>query len=168
MKKVLVLVFITTCAVMSYQGKILQQLSGKGIINLELAGKSTGAEIISLWNNTRYGDQTLLNVAEQNTHLDFLFILVYVLLIMTLSNAQMQREKTGWLNELLRLNLFLAFVIGSFDVVENIRLLHSFHHPANPAEFWQTDFIAWPKFIIAGWVLLVYLFSVIKPYLVKT
>jgi hypothetical protein len=79
----------------------------------------------------------------------------------------MQREKTTWLNELLRLNLFLAFLIGSLDVIENIRLLHSFHHPGNMAEFWRTDFIAWPKFVITGWVILIYVFSVIKGYMSK-
>lgn len=162
MKKILILVFITICGVMSFQGNMLQQVSGKGIISLELANKDTGTEIISLWSDTLYGDQTLLNLAQKNTHLDFLFILVYVLLIMTLSNAQMQREKTSWLNELLRLNLFLAFLIGALDVIENIRLLHSFHHPGNLAEFWRTDFIAWPKFVMAGWVILVYIFSLIK------
>ncbi|QNR86158.1 hypothetical protein H9N25_07025 [Pedobacter riviphilus] len=165
MKKILILVFIIICGVMSFQGKILQQFSGKGIINLELAKKDTGVEIIALWSDTLYGDQTLLNLAQKNTHLDFLFIFVYVLLIMTLSNAQMQREKASWLNELLRLNLFLAFLIGSLDVIENIRLLHSFYHPGDIAEFWRTDFIAWPKFVIAGWVILVYVFSIIKGYL---
>ncbi|TCD26372.1 hypothetical protein EZ456_13840 [Pedobacter psychrodurus] len=167
MKKILILVFIIVCAVMSFQGKILQHFSGKGIISLELANKDTGVEIISLWSDTLYGDQSLLNIAQKNTYLDFLFILVYVLLIMTLSNSQMQREKRSWLNELLRLNLFLAFLIGSLDIMENIRLLHSFHHPGNLAEFWRTDFIAWPKFVIAGWVILIYLFSVIKGYFIK-
>ncbi|NII82385.1 MULTISPECIES: hypothetical protein [unclassified Pedobacter] len=167
MKKILILVFIIICGVMSFQGKILQQFSGKGIINLELAKKDTGVEIIALWSDTLYGDQTLLNLAQKNTHFDFLFIFVYVVLIMTLSNAQMQREKASWLNELLRLNLFLAFLIGSLDVIENIRLLHSFHHPRDIAEFWRTDFIAWPKFVIAGWVILVYVFSIIKGYFNK-
>lgn len=162
MKKILILVFIIVCGVMSFQGNILQRFSGKGIVNLELANKDTGVEIIGLWSDTLYGDQTILNVAQRNTHLDFLFILVYVVLIMTLSNSQMQREKTSWLNELLRLNLFLAFLIGSLDVIENIRLLHSFHHPGNLSEFWRTDFIAWPKFVIAAWVIVVYVFSVIK------
>ena len=167
MKKILILVFIIVCGVMSFQGKVLQHFSGKGIVNLELANKDAGVEIIALWSDTLYGDQTLLNIAQKNTHLDFLFILVYVVLIMTLSNSQMQREKTSWLNELLRLNLFLAFLIGSLDVIENIRLLHSFHHPGNMAEFWRTDFIAWPKFVIAGWVILIYVFSVIKGYMSK-
>lgn len=167
MKMILILLFIIVCGVMSFQGKILQHSSGKGIINLELATKDTGVEIIALWSDTLYGDQTLLNIAQKNTHLDFLFVLVYVVLIMTLSNSQMQREKTSWLNELLRLNLFLAFLIGSLDVIENIRLLHSFHHPGNMAEFWRTDFIAWPKFVIAGWVILIYVFSVIKGYMSK-
>jgi hypothetical protein len=167
MKKILILAFVIVCGVMSFQGNILQKFSGKGIINLELANKDTGTEIVSLWSDTTYGDQTLLNLAQKNTHLDFLFILVYVLLIMTLSNAQMQREKTSWLNELLRFNLFLAFLIGSLDVIENIRLLHSFHHPGNLAEFWRTDFLAWPKFVMAGWVILIYLFSVIKGCLNK-
>ena len=164
MKKILILVFIIVCGVMSFQGKVLQHFSGKGIINLELANKDTGVEIVSLWSDTLYGDQALLNIAQKNTHLDFLFVVVYVLLIITLSNSQMQREKTSWLNELLRLNLFLEFLIGSLDVIENIRLLHSFHHPGNMAEFWRTDFIAWPKFVIAGWVILIYVFSVIKGY----
>lgn len=167
MKKILILVFIIVCGVMSFQGKVLQHFSGKGIVNLELANKDSGVEIIALWSDTLYGDQTLLNIAQKNTHLDFLFILVYVVLIMTLSNSQMQREKTSGLNELLRLNLFLAFLIGSLDVIENIRLLHSFHHPGNLAEFWRTDFIAWPKFVMVGWVILIYIFSVIKGYISK-
>jgi hypothetical protein len=137
MKKILILVFVIVCGVMSFHGKVLQHFSGKGIVNLELANKDSGVEIIALWSDTLYGDQTLLNIAQKNTHLDFLFIFVYVVLIMTLSNSQMQREKTSWLNELLRLNLFLAFLIGLLDVIENIRLLHSFHHPGNMAEFWQ-------------------------------
>ncbi|MCX2454325.1 hypothetical protein OQX61_23850 [Pedobacter sp. PLR] len=162
MKKILILLLLIIFGFMFHQEQALLKNSGYGIIDLELSKKEHGASIVSNWQQLYYGDQTLLSLARQNTHLDFLFIVVYVTLIMTLSNARMQREKALWLNELLRFNLFLAVLIGVLDIIENIRLLHSFHHAGNVVEFWPTCYLAWPKFALLVWVILVYAFSVVK------
>lgn len=162
MKKILILLLLIIYGFMFYQERALLKNSGYGIIDLEFSGKNHGASIVSNWQQIYYGDQTLLSLARQNTQLDFLFILVYVTLIMTLSNARMQREKALWLNELLRFNLFPAVLIGVLDIIENIRLLHSFHHADSVAEFWPACYLAWPKFVLLVWVILVYVFSVVK------
>lgn len=162
MKKILILLFLIVFGVLLYQESLLLKLSNYGVIDLEISEQDKGASIISIWQKTLYGDQTLLTLARQNTHLDFLFIIVYVALMVTLSNSRMQREKSSWLNELLRLNLLLAFLIGALDLVENIRILHNFHHVGNTAEFWSTCYFSLPKFALLFWVVLVYVLSLVK------
>jgi hypothetical protein len=161
MKKLIWPAFFVVAACMAHQGALLKS-GGNGIVALEFANATKGNAILTTYRNIPYGDTTLLEVAKHNLQLDFLFILLYVTLMLMLSNAQMQREKWPPLNEMLRLNLLLAVAAGGLDIAENIRLLHNLHHIGNPGLYWETYWLALPKFILAGWIVLVWLVSVVK------
>lgn len=163
MKKFIWFIFIALSAYMGYQGYVLQCLkkTGYSIFQLEIACKDSGQAILHTWNNIPYGNGTLLDVAKSNTHWDFLFIACYVLLIILHSSAQMQNEKSLFLNSLLRFNLFLAVLAGFLDVNENIMLLHNFRHVAD-GYYWVTIWVTIPKFVLSGWAVLIWLISVIK------
>ncbi|MES2418408.1 MAG: hypothetical protein V4541_09485 [Bacteroidota bacterium] len=166
MKKLIWPVFFIVVACMAYQGALLKA-SGYGIVSLEFANADMGNTILTIYNKVRYGDTTLLEVAKGNLQLDFLFIMLYVPLMMMLSNIQMQREKWTPLNELLRLNLLLAMLAGGLDVAENIRLLHNMHHIGESGLYWGTLWLALPKFALAGWIVLVWLVSVVKGQMLR-
>ena len=166
MKIILWIVFIFLLFVMRYQGSILSA-SGAGIVSLEFANQIVGIEILQSWANIQYGDINLLQLATINTKWDFAFIISYVILVITMSNWQMQREHWFPLNELLRLNLFTMSIAGILDIIENFRLLHNFHHIHSSADYWSTQYIASIKFILVGFSILIFLTSWIKSHLVK-
>ncbi len=161
MKIILWIVFVGLLFVMRYQGNILSS-SGAGIVSLELADKEEGTAILQNWANIQYGDISLLQLATINTKWDFAFIISYVILVITMSNWQMQREQWFPLNELLRLNLFIMAVAGILDIIENFRLLHNFHHIYSTADYWSTQWLASIKFILVGLSILTFLASWIK------
>src|SRR5258706_11981267 len=131
----------------------------KGILALETANRQKGKAILARWEQ---GTGNLMAVAKRITLHDFFFIFFYVALLIMLSNNQMYRETWLPLNTLLRLNVPLAIVTGLLDVTENILLLQNIHFsgPDQPylASFWVTV----PKFILVGWIVLVWLVSAIK------
>lgn len=165
MKTLLFAIFITIMLLLGYQNRLLQR-TGFGIVSLELANDgATGKNMLKQWQDRSYGDGTLLEVARQNVRLDYLFIVVYVCLLITLANAQMQREKAMPLNALLRLNLFLAFLAGLLDVAENLMIQHNFHHVLDPEPYWNTHWVALVKFVFVGFSILVLLSSYLKSIL---
>ncbi|WP_199141470.1 hypothetical protein [Pedobacter sp. ASV12] len=165
MKKVIFAIFLVIVFIMGYQGKLLER-AGFGIINLELAKDgATGKNILQQWHGSPYGDGTLLDIAKQNVQLDYFFIVVYVSLLMALANSQMQREKSVWLNNLLRFNLLLAFLTGLLDVIENIMIQHNFHHVLTAEAYWNPYGVALAKFGLAALSVLVLLFSYLKSFL---
>lgn len=161
MKNILWIILVLLVGRMLYQNKQMSS-SRFNLIDVQLADKQKGAQIIAEWKNSHSGDTSLLTVARANTKLDFLFILVYVLQLITLNNALMQREKKLMHNELLRLNLMLAVVIGLLDVSENFVLLHNFHFAGDENAFISTCYLSYGKWIVAGYVLLIMLASRIK------
>ena len=163
MKQVLIIILFVLSGIMYFQGNALLRGSGYDILDIEFASKQKTAEIVQSWHQLSAGDQELITIARRNTHTDFWFIPVYVFLIITLSNARMQREQRYWLNELLRLNLLLAVVAGSLDVVENLLLLHNFHYPGIAEACYSTQYVAGGKFGILVFVVFVYVFSLVVP-----
>lgn len=163
MKQVLIIILFVLSGIMYFQGKVLLQGGGYGILDIEFASKHKTAIIVESWHQLSEGDQQLIAIARRNTHTDFWFILIYVLLIITLSNARMQREQRYWLNELLRLNLLLAVLAGGLDVVENLLLLHNFHYPGAAEACYTTLYVAGGKFSILAFVVFVYVFSLAVP-----
>lgn len=161
MKIILWILFISLLVIVQFQGSILLR-SGEGIIDLELADPIKGLTILQSWAKMYYGDTTLLKVALTQTKWDFAFIFSYVVLIISMSNWQMQREKVFVINELLRFNLFAITIAGVSDVVENICMLHNFHHVFDSDSYWSSQFPAALKFILAGISIAIFLLSWIK------
>ena len=127
-----------------------------GILSLEFADSVKGKAILSSWH-----EAGLLRVARRLTCVDFAFIFFYVAVIITLSNRQVRNEPSIVLNALLRANFFFAVLTGLLDVVENILLLYDMNHLSD-GSYISTSWIAWLKFIVAGWAVVVWLFSFVK------
>jgi hypothetical protein len=164
MKILLWILFITVLSILVFKGSVLKS-SGNGIIELELAEKKHAIQILSHWSTLSYGDTSFLETAKSQTRWDFVFICTYVLLMISMSNWQMQREKSILLNELLRFNLFAITIAGIFDVIENICIFHNLHHISYPEEYWGTHIVAMVKFIFAIFSILVFIISFIKSLL---
>lgn len=130
-------------------------------LQLQFADEALGKPMLCAWQNKPFGVDTLLGLVRRSIHTDFFFIISYTLLLFVHSNAQMQRERTSWLNTLLRLNLFLAILTGLLDVTENLILLYNIRHVADPGVYLSTCCISRAKWLIGGWALLVWLFSVL-------
>ncbi|HZY39736.1 MAG TPA: hypothetical protein VFE53_23940 [Mucilaginibacter sp.] len=159
-------VFILLGLYMGFQAHVLKFATCREytIVQLETANKCRGQAILKEWKSLPYGEGTVLDVARSNTYWDFLFILCYVTMIVIQSYNQMQREKWMFLNALLRLNLFLAFLAGFFDICENSMLLHNFSHVADGRYYLETRWATWPKFILSGWAVLAWLVSLVKSW----
>lgn len=164
MKKLVWLIFILLVLGMGFQGYILchTAIPRYSILELETSCKAKGQLILHTWNSTPYGNNNLLSVAQSNTHWDFLFILCYVTLIIIHSSGQMQNETSLFLNELLRLNLLLAVLAGLLDISENLLLLHNFRHISDGRYYWPTAMVTIPKFVLAGWAVLIWLISLAR------
>lgn len=156
MKRLVWLVFLSVSAFMFYLDYLLS-VSGYGIIDLQFADATKGNIIL-----TAYQSQNLLFVVVSHLKFDFLYLILYVWLMITLSTLQMQREKWLPLNQLLKLNVLLALLVGSLDVVENMWTFHNLRHIGQPNLYWSTYWLALSKFALAAWVVLVWLVSVVK------
>jgi hypothetical protein len=162
MRTVLWIVFFVVIAVMCQQEHVLASRSGHGTQGLEFVNANAGKAIVCGWQRICYGRETLVNVARSITRLDFLFILTYVCLMIACSYNQMQRERWVFWNELLRLNLILALLAGLLDVTENFILLYDLRHVYDPGLYYSTFYVSLLKWILSGWVILVWGISVIR------
>ena len=120
-----------------------------------------GSSILHTWLITPYHTGNVLQQAVLNTKVDYLFIVCYVAVMFMLSYHQMQNKTWVPLNTLLRLNLFLCFITGLLDFVENIILFRNFHHAQFNSDFVSPQWVSWPKFIIAAWIILIWLISLV-------
>lgn len=161
MKNILWIALVVILAIMLYQGALIAP-SGYSLLKLQCSDAIEGSQILRAWNHASAGDRTLLSIAKSNTRLDFLFIFVYILQLITLSNALMQREKNIRINELLRMNIMLAVIAGLLDLVENIIQLHNFHFPMEQSRYIPTMYPSTVKWILVCWIILVLLISRIK------
>lgn len=136
----------------------------KGILALETAGKAEANTILTRWHDD---NGHLADVARKVMIYDFFFIIFYVWLLVMLSSNQMYREAWLPLNSLLRLNIPLAILAGLFDITENILLLHNMHYWNSPASYIVSSWATFPKFILAGWIILVWIISAVKGFFRK-
>jgi len=163
MKNILWFMLIVISAVMAYHGWLISA-SGHTLLELQFVCAGKGAEILGNWSKYYAGDRVLLDVARLNTKIEFLFIVVYVLQLITLSNALMQRERSVFINELLRMNLMLAVLLGLLDVSENIIQLHNFHFPSATMMYISTLYLSIVKWVLAAWILVVLVTSRFKRF----
>jgi hypothetical protein len=131
----------------------------RGIYALETASRNEGKAILLSW---QQDEASLAAVAKRITIYDFFFLVFYVSLLIMLSNNQMYRETWLPLNSLLRFSIPLAIITGLLDVTENILLLYNLRDWQPDQPYVQSFWITLPKFIFAGWIILVWLVSAIK------
>ncbi|RZL17911.1 MAG: hypothetical protein EOO89_06340 [Pedobacter sp.] len=150
MKKILWPLMLGLIICMGYFNSQLVE-GGAGIVTFEFADKLEGKEILKRWADTPLKDGgNLINIARSHTYWDFAFILVYTGLLMVYSYDG-SRSTHGSLSHLLRLNVFVAFMAGGMDALENIQMLQSFEQPYVFQEtYWITVF----KFSLISWVMI--------------
>ena len=120
----------------------------------EFANKDEAIGIVQSWI-----DQEVLYTVKSSIRLDYLFIVFYVLLMINCSNHQMNVEQNLALNNLLRFSIPLAVDTGILDLAENLIMMDNIR---SIEDFFPTALIATLKFVFAGWIVLVWLISVVK------
>jgi hypothetical protein len=169
MKLLLWIVFLAVFTLLYHKDTVLKSYgNNKGIVSLELSKKDAGVKLITNWRTQYYGDDTLIKVAQDHTRLDFFYILIYVSLLMVMSNWQMQRENQVLLNELLRFNFFIVVIAGVLDVIENFRMLHNFHHVNDASTYLSINLLAFIKFILLTFSVFIFLISMVKSLIWKS
>lgn len=135
--------------------------------SLQLKDASEGFALASAWAGTFAGEHTLLYYARQNTWIDFIWIAGYVGVLINLEYASMQKEKNKILNELLRASFFLTLIAGLLDIIENGFLLFDFNHLESAEKFFSPAYYSYPKWILAGIVVLILAVSFVKRKVAK-
>jgi len=120
----------------------------------EMADKDDATKILQSWTENQ-----VLYTVKSSIHLDYIFIVFYVLLMINCSNHQMNLEQNLRLNNLLRFSIPLAVVTGLLDFAENLIMMHNIR---SIVDYFPTALIATLKFIFAGWIILIWLISVVK------
>ena len=120
----------------------------------EMASRPEAEAILQSWDNS-----SVKHIVVTSIKLDYLFIAFYVLLMINCSNHQMNKERNLILNNLLRFNIALAIDTGILDIVENIIMMHNIR---DIDDFFPTAVISIIKFAFAGWIIVVWLISVVK------
>lgn len=138
-----------------FHGYSFKEAGVPGIVSFEFANAINGRLMLSSWKN-----EGLLSTAQWMIWLDFVYIFFYVAIIVTLSNRQVRKEPSIGLNALLRGNFFFAVLAGFLDVVENIGLLYNIQNWTN--SYFNVSIVAWLKFILVGWTILIWLISFVK------
>jgi len=145
-------------AVMSYQGAPLRipEVSPHGIINLELARTTYHAT-----NIYRAWQPNLIDTANTNTLLDFVFILCYGTFLFASSYLFMGRSE-GWM---LRLNKWIcaaALIAPLFDVIENVLMFRTLSGHFSKEVIASTFIFAAVKFMLAAITLLFLIYSTVS------
>lgn len=131
-------------------------------ISLQFADKDQGLDLVQQFSRTStHHGTTVLQEAILNTEWDFLFILSYIFLLTSLSYNEMQSQRSSVLNNLLRLNFPLIIITGLLDTIENVILLDDMKPWNIGRSFCPSRDVSLPKFILGGWVVLIWLISII-------
>ena len=120
----------------------------------EMASRSEAESILQAWDNS-----SVKHMVVTSIKLDYLFIAFYVLLMINCSNHQMNKERNLILNNLLRFNIALSIDTGILDVAENVIMMHNIRDIDN---YIPTVLISILKFTFAGWIIVVWMVSVLN------
>ena len=144
---------------MRWQGSaLITGASKKGIVDLEFANtRERLHELLLHWD---------LSAVKMNIWLDFLFIVCYVLLLSFVSEWCAERwpdksipSKTGFVFAK------LAFLVGVFDIAENLLMLQSVAGNYSDGSLQLTFYCASIKFLLAGFIVLYLLASL--PFVIR-
>ena len=147
--------FLAIMLIFFYYGYCFKEAGVPGIVSFEFANAFDGRLMLSSWKK-----EGLLSTARWMIWLDFAYIFFYVAIIITLSNRQVRKEPSIGLNALLRGNFLFAVLAGFLDVIENIGLLYNIQYWTN--SYFNVSIVAWLKFILVGWTILIWLISFVK------
>ena len=164
MRRILWILFVFTGFYMGLQSDILVRATPQKyrVFQLEFASRAQGKQILHAWNDIPFSGKTLLQVAVNHTWLNDLLLILFTSLLLLYSYLQMQHEKWLRLNELLRFNLLLTIGIFLLGIEENYLLLHNMRHVNDPLFYLNPFWIATPMYLMAGWSLIILIFSMVK------
>jgi len=145
---------ISLMIVLSAKSFRLVKLHVARVEAFEFASRTEAKQIVQSWK-----DAPAMHTVTSSIWLDYLFIAFYVLLMINCSNHQMNLERNLILNNLLRLNIALAIDTGLLDIAENVIMMHNIR---SIEDHIPTALIATLKFILAGWIILVWIVSILK------
>ncbi len=119
------IIFTILTIIFQLQNTTLQIASGYGILDFEFAfNEATAIIILAAWG------PALRLLVLQGTYLDFLYIISYGLLIMSLNLLLARKLKERW--QTVGVLCALAPIIaGLFDVIENVNLIIMLNNPTN-------------------------------------
>jgi hypothetical protein len=159
---------IAVIAVMAYYGRAFNKEPEKrGIICLEFANEKKGSDILHSWRNTEYGSSNVLEAAKVHTYIDFVFLIFYAAVLSLTSWSRRRRETHPLIRSMLRMNIFLAVTAALLDVIENLILLQNMNRWNVPDEYVSTFWISFFKFLFIGIIIVSWLLSVIRGWLVR-
>lgn len=142
--------------------KLVTDYTPAGIINLELArSKSNVKNILNIWSQKNESTENLIQVAKNNTYLDFLFIACYTsLLFYTVLLVSGKFSKRSQWAQWGRSLTHFCLAAGVLDVFENIGLLFSLNNQVSNNVVLITFSTSLIKWIIIGLVVCYLLLSV--------
>ena len=136
------------------QSSKFKDAGAKSIEDYEYAASAEASQILKSWEEAGL----VMNV-KKTIYYDFIFILIYLLLMIGCSNDQVTRERNKVLNNLLRLSIALAPIVALLDLSENLILLHNIKTLCcHIYSFWITLI----KFILAYWIVGLWIISKLK------
>lgn len=142
---------VVMIVIMQLQGKGLKTpVTQAGIVDLEFAKTPLRAnECLAAWPQ---------NVARINTYIDFIFIISYVLFLVTALKAVPGRRGAFWVRTA-RVFVFLVLVAGLFDCLENIQMLRYMGGTTESWVIYSTYWLALSKFLLLSAAVLFLLFG---------
>ena len=140
--------------VLSAKSYRLVNLGVERVEAFEFASAAEAKDMVQSWE-----DASALRTVISSIKLDYLFIAFYVLLMINCSNHRMNLERNLILNNLLRFNIALAIDTGGLDIAENVIMMHNIR---SVDDHISTVIIATLKFVFAGWIIVVWVVSVLK------
>lgn len=131
------------------------------IIGLELADKVKGTTLLLYFHEHHVNGMSLIYYAIVNTYVDYFFILGYVGIIFIITGNILHRQQNGFLRTLLRLCFYFGGIAGVLDLVENSILLMDLHQYYTGKDYVSAMYVSYPKWILAGVVVLIWLICII-------
>ncbi|MBN9297674.1 MAG: hypothetical protein J0I41_11710 [Filimonas sp.] len=124
------------------------------ILSIQFAPRSRIDVILQEWNRLH-----LLPLVVYNTTLDFFFIIFYVFLLVLYSHRRAQLEQNRLLRSILKMNVWIAVLAGILDGIENGIVLRNIQEFATNPYYESARSISILKFMLIGWVILVWIAS---------
>lgn len=143
---ILLVLTLLVMGILTWMGRPLTK-AGASIVDFELAGTLAKSQaIMKVW-----GEANVLQIARQQTYVDFVFLVLYSLTIALGCGLAARQFSPG--SGLATVGLYLAwaqFAAGLLDAIEDVALLALLQGAQNPSLPFIARWCALPKFAIVG------------------